>query len=80
MIDLYWSSRHNRRFGKISVGFYFQMFKDFLNREFQWLVDHNSHGTALSMFANVSDALGKNSIGETRHRQQKMILEAGRAA
>ena len=74
--DLYGTTSHHRYVGEVLLRRNFQMFKDFSYRQIQRLVDDDSHGTALSVFTDIGNTVGKNALGQSRHGQQKMIPKA----
>jgi hypothetical protein len=52
-----------------------ELLKNIIKAQLKGVVDDDAHGTLVAMFANISDAIGEDTLTEARHGDQEMILE-----
>ncbi len=52
-----------------------ELLKNIIKAQAKGVVDNDAHGTLVAMLANISDAIGKDTLTEARHGDQEMILE-----
>ena len=52
-----------------------ELLKNVIKAQRKGVVDDDAHGTLVAMFADVSDAVSKDTLTEAGHGDQEMILE-----
>ena len=75
-VHMHRATGHHRCIPQPTLGGYLQVCHDFLDADFQRVIDDNAHRTVFVVFAQVGNAVREYGVGQAGHGEQEVVAQA----